>query len=286
MESMYDDSAREKSYEENFEKMRQVKKRFLIYRCFNVFANIPVWLITMVGTYYWLIGAGSSAKSDSMSDFWSWAVGKETHIVSVSDILFPGCAVTAFITPLIIITSLISETFRIRKMGMAAYFFYAVIALFAFTNLIFGYEPMYLTDLVLLVIYGAAGCVSQHINQKNFAIFEELSHMEGFPEFRYLIDERNHSKYVQDREAWLEKSKKQDYFTQNEKPFAEFTVNEAEKDDQMDGISLEKAGVEGWFDGKTVGNTDTADTLDDLEADSSLLNEEDYIIEDIRRKPL
>lgn len=275
MNELEENMIREYNYKENFARMRAVKRHMLTCRIFNVYVNIGIFVICFIMMLTWYANIGSSAK-----------VEIETN-GSMAQVLFPGAAVCAFLTPAIIIMSFCADVYLVRVLNKISQVFYLVITAFALSNLILMYEPMVIRDLVLLLVYGLVGFWTEDFAVRSYKELDELSKYEGFPDFNYLIEKDRHSKYVKYRNKWLNKQKNLDYYSTNEKPVENYNVSAPNADGHMDGISIEQAVSEGWFDNKTEAELYESLNIDSLEIDDeNKLDDKDYEVDDPRRRPL
>lgn len=149
---------------------------------------------------------------------------------------------------------------------------------------------MAILGIFLLIVYSGLGLWTQDLSVRSYKELDYLKTQEGFPDFNYGIERDRHSRFVKYREKWLKNQKKQDYYSDNEKPVEDFNIVPAEKSDRMDSISVDTEVCSDWFEGKndtpTEENKGTSD-MEQLEADPSLLpDSSEYIVEDVRHKPL
>lgn len=271
-----DQYEREKRYKQCFERMRRVKIGFIVYRAINVFANAALFVICILTSLIWFQNAGAAALADSYSEYLSESAELTEKLT------FPASAAICFFAPGIIALSVICDNFLRKSSAKIAACIYLFILLFGFSNLIFEYEPMEMGDMVLLIIYGAVGAFSQYMTIRDFDTIDELSHYEGYPDFNYLVDSGNHSKYVRYRESWLKKQRDRDNYDTNRRSTAEVKVTDNDNDASMGTVSLEMPSI----DLSRVSTDDSSDDeyMDALEA--PLLDNSEYVIDDPRHKPL
>lgn len=271
-----DDDMREKLCHDNFNRMRTVKSYFRTCRIYNVFFNLLVIYVSVVGVYLWISYTQAGIKFAASMDM-------ERPVLYA-----PGFAVTFFCTPAITVMTYFADTFLIKRLNVICRWIYIGILAFAVSNLIFGYEPMKWQHLFLLILYAGFGAWSEDFAVRSYNELDFLAGQEGFPDFNYMIEQGNHSKYVKYREKWLKTEKKQDYYTDSERPIQDYNVTAPVKENEMDGISVEAEKCEGWFEGKTTEAPDKqGDGMDILETDGAgVCSEEEYIASDPRRRPL
>lgn len=271
-----DDDMREKICRDNFNRMKQVKKNFRLARIYNVFFNLFVTYISVMGVYLWISYASAGMKLAEFTD-------------EGCPVLYaPWFAVTFFCTPAVTVMSFFADTFLIKRLHNICRWVYLVILAFAVTDLPFQYEPMKWQHLILLILYAGFGAWSEDFAVRSYEDLDFLAGQEGFPDFNYMIERGNHSKYVKYRQKWLKTEKKQDYYTDNERPIQDYEVTEPAAENEMDGVSVDNAKCEGWFEGKTTDISDAqGDGMDILETDGAgICSEEEYIKTDPRRRPL
>lgn len=258
--------------------MKAVKNSFKAYRIFNVYFNIAVTVGSAAYIYLWLCYTNAGIRYNQQLD------------EAISAITFPGEAVTAFLTPFILIISFISDVFLVKKLNIAAQILYLIIGAFSLLNMVFGFEPMELSDMIFLIVYSVLGIFFQDKAIRCYKELDFLSDKEGYPDFNYSIECERHSKYVKYRTRWLKKEKQLDYFTDNERPVEEYEVIRSDKDNGMDGVSVTDQVREQWFDDskKVIEATDSNDHMGVITSEQITLDttEDDYVIDDVRRKPL
>lgn len=269
---------REHNYNEYRNRMKAVKNSFKAYRIFNVYFNIAVTVGSAAYIYLWLCYTNAGIRYNQQLD------------EAISAITFPGEAVTAFLTPFILIISFISDVFLVKKLNIAAQILYLIIGAFSLLNMVFGFEPMELSDMIFLIVYSVLGIFFQDKAIRCYKELDFLSDKEGYPDFNYSIECERHSKYVKYRTRWLKKEKQLDYFTDNERPVEEYEVIRSDKDNGMDGVSVTDQVREQWFDDskKVIEATDSNDHMGVITSEQITLDttEDDYVIDDVRRKPL
>lgn len=272
-----DQYEREKRYRQCFERMRRVKIGFIVYRAINVFANAALFVVCILTSLMWFQNAGAAALADSYSEYLSESAELTEKLT------FPASAAICFFAPGIIALSIICDNYLRKSSAKIAACIYLFILLFGFSNLIFEYEPMTLKDMVFLLVYGIIGAVSQYMTVRDFDTIEELSHYEGFPDFNYLVDSGNHSKYVRYRESWLKKQRDRDNYDENRRSTAKVSVTDNDNDAAMGTVSLEMPSID-IVETKHTDNMPESEYMDVLEA--PLLDNSDYVTEDPRHKPL
>ena len=265
-------------YEDHRERMAVVRKNLKGTRIYNFYFNLLVSVISIFGLYLWLCYTNAGIKL-------ALILTEE-----VGQITFPWYAVTFFLTPPVTVMSYLADIFLKKKLNIACEIIYLIILLFSVSNLFIRFEPMGVMGIILLIVYSVLGLWTQDLSVRSYKELEYLSTQEGFPDFNYGIERDRHSRFVKYREKWLRNQKKQDYYSDREKPVSEFAVVPAEKSDSMDGISVDTEVCSDWFEGKDDApeeeNKEYSD-MEQLEADPSLLpDSSEYIVEDIRRKPL
>lgn len=279
MEELEESIIREHNYDEYQARIVKVKKNFSVAWGYNFVFNIVVFAVSLAYIYLWLSFTNAGIKQ-------SLRLEEEIGII-----YFPGFAVTLFFTPALAVMSYFCDIFFIKKLNRICQVIYLIILLFAVSNLVIRFEPMKISHLIGLIAYSVFGLWTEDFAVRSYGELEFLSTREGFPDFNYALEAERHSKYVKYRERWLKKSKKLDYYTDSERPVTEYTVVAAEKENAMDGVSLESEKCSQWFEGK---NTDKSSSqgveMDPLEIDgvdvSELPDESEYIIDDVRKRPL
>lgn len=278
MNELEENFIREHMYEDHRQRMAVVRKNMKGTRIYNVYFNLLVIFVSVFGLYLWFCYTNAGIKLALTLD-------KE-----VGQISFPWYAVTFFLTPPVAVMSYLADIYLTKKLNIACEIIYLVILLFSVSNLFLMYEPMAFFGILLLIGYSGLGLWTQDLSVRSYKELDYLKNREGFPDFNYGIERDRHSRFVKYREKWLKKQKKQDYYSDSEKPVADFAVVPAEKSDRMDGISVDTEVCSDWFEGKNEAPTEenkvTSD-MEQLEADPSLLpDSSEYIVDDIRHKPL
>ena len=278
MNELEEDIIREHMYEYHRQRMEKVRKNLKGTRVYNVYVNLLVIFISVFGLYLWFCYTNAGIKMAL------------TLAEEVGQISFPWYGVTFFLTPPVALMSYLADIYLNKKLNIACEIIYLVILLFSVANLFLRFEPMAILGILLLIVYSGLGLWTQDLSVRSYKELDYLRTQEGFPDFNYGIERDRHSRFVKYREKWLKNQKKQDYYSDNEKPVADFSVVPAEKTDRMDGISVDTEVCSDWFEGKDEASADekkdTAD-MEQLEADPSLLpDSSEYIVEDVRHKPL
>lgn len=278
MNELEENIIREHMYEDHRQRMETVKRNMKGTRLFNVYFNLLVIFVSVFGVYLWLSYTNAGIKLALTLD------------EEIGQILFPWYAVTFFLAPPVAVLSYFADVYLKKKFNIACEIIYLVILLFSVSNLFFRYEPMAFRGLILLIVYSGIGLWTQDLSVRNYKELDYLRTQEGFPDFNYCIERDRHSRFVKSREAWLKRKKKQDYYSGNEKPVSEFAVVPADNGGGMDGISVDSQVCGDWFEGKNDSSSEEKNDfsdMEDLEADPSLLpDNSEYIIDDIRHKPL
>lgn len=281
MTELEEKTIREHTYAENQERMKTVTKNMQVARHYNFYFNIIMTIVSVFGIYLWLCYTNAGIKM-------ALTLAEEIGTIS-----FPWYGATLFITPPIAVMSYLADVYLNKKLTIASMLLYLVLLLFSLTNLILRYEPMALFGMILLIVYSVAGLWTEDFALRSYKELDYLKTQEGFPDFNYGIEIDRHSRFVKYREAWLKKGKKQDYYTDNERPVTEFAVVPAVQDDRMDGISVDSAICDQWFDNSASDSENKPEAseaeldMDYLEADPEMLpDSSEYEIDDIRRKPL
>lgn len=259
--------------------MVKVKQNFSVAWGYNFVFNIVVFAVSLAYIYLWLSFTNAGIKQ-------SLRLEEEIGII-----YFPGFAVTLFFTPALAVMSYFCDIFFIKKLNRICQVIYLIILCFAVANLFLRFEPMKISHLIGLIAYSVFGLWTEDFAVRSYGELEFLSTREGFPDFNYALEAERHSKYVKYRERWLKKSKKLDYYTDSERPVTDYTVVAAEKENAMDGVSLESEKCSQWFEGKNTDKSSSqGDEMDPLEIDgvdtSQLPDESEYIIDDVRKRPL
>lgn len=278
MNQLEEDLIREHMYEDHRQRMEKVRKNMKSTRIYSVYFNLLVTFVSVFGLYLWLSYTNAGIKLALTLD-------KE-----VGQILFPWYGVTFFLTPPVAVMSYLADIYLTKKLNIACEIIYLVILLFSVSNLFLRFEPMAILGIILLIVYSGLGLWTQDLSVRSYKELDYLKTQEGFPDFNYGIERDRHSRYVKYREKWLRNQKKQDYYSDREKPVAEFDVIPSEKSSEMDGISVDTTVCSGWFEEKaempSVEKTELSD-MEQLEADPSMLpDSSEYIVDDIRHKPL
>lgn len=278
MNELEESIVREYNYTENRRRMTVVQHNFKIARITNVYLNLIIGFISIASMILWLSFTNAGIKHAIM-------LAEE-----IGQISFPGEALTCLAAPAIAIMTYIADVFFIKKLNRICQIIYAGIGIFALCNLFIAFEPMHLKDMLLMIVYAIAGLWTQDFAIRNYKELDYLSKQEGFPEFLFVIEANTHSKFTKYRRKWLNKEKKLDYFTDSERPVTDYNVIAAETDNKMDGISVDDNIREKWFEPVSMDNngndaSQPDGSMDDIEP-SMLLDEDDYIIDDIRKKPL
>lgn len=278
MNELEENIIREHMYEDHRQRMAVVRKNMKGTRIYNVYFNLLVIFVSVFGLYLWLCYTNAGMKL---------ALTLDTEMEQVT---FPWYAVTFFLTPPVAVMSYLADIYQKKKLNIACEIIYLVILLFSVSNLFLGFEPMAILGILLLIVYSGLGLWTQDLSVRSYKELDYLRTQEGFPDFNYGIERDRHSRFVKYREKWLKNQKKQDYYSDREKPVAEFAVVPAEKSSEMDGISVDTDTCSDWFEEKDEipadENKNTVD-MELLEADSSLLpDSSEYIVDDIRHKPL
>ncbi len=279
MEELEESIIREHNYEEYHARMVTVKRNFTVAYVYNFIFNAGVFAVSLAYIYLWLSYTNAGIR-------FAHTLDEEVGVIN-----FPGYAVTLFFTPALVIMSYICDIFYVKKLNRVCQIIYLIILLFAVSNLAFRYEPMKISHMILLIIYSVLGLWTEDFAVRSYGELEFLSSKEGFPAFNYAIEKDRHSKFVKYRERWLKKNKSLDYFTDSERPVTDYTVVAGEKESVMDGISLDNKRCSSWFEGKSMERSDSqGDSMDVLEPDSidtsKLPDESEYVIDDVRKRPL
>ncbi|MGN1089841.1 MAG: hypothetical protein ACI4Q6_05515, partial [Huintestinicola sp.] len=162
---------------------------------------------------------------------------------------------------------------------------YGAIIILSIGDIFFKYGPMEITHIAVLVIYAAVGIWAQDLATRNYKEIRYLSAQEGFPDFNFGLDEHKVNKYTRYRERWLRREKQLDYFTENERPITDY-VSTAATSTSMEGISVDEEKRDGWFENKSETKNVSAD-MEDLQTEGAgIVDESEYIFEDVRHKPL
>lgn len=278
MDELEENIIREHMYEDHRQRMSVVRRNMKGTRIYNVYINLIVVFISVFRLYLWLSYTNAGIKL---------ALTLEEE---VGEILFPWYAVTFFLTPPVVLMSYLADIYLSKKLNIACEIIYLVILLFAVLNLFLRFEQMAILGILLLIVYSVLGLWTQDLSVRSYKELDYLKTQEGFPDFNYCIERDRHSRFVKYREKWLKNQKKQDYYSDREKPVSDFSVVPAEKSGEMDGISVDSEVCSDWFEEKSEipfdKNTAHSD-MEQLEADPSMLpDSSEYIVEDIRHKPL
>lgn len=278
MNELEEDIIREHMYEDHRERMAVVRKNLKGTRLYNVYFNLLVIFVSVFGLYLWFCYTNAGIKMAL------------TLAEEVGQITFPWYAVTFFLTPPVAVMSYLADIYLSKKLNIACEIIYLVILLFSVSNLFLRFEPMAILGIFLLIVYSGLGLWTQDLSVRSYKELEYLRTQEGFPDFNYGIERDRHSRFVKYREKWLKNQKKQDYYSDNEKPVEDFNIVPAEKSSEMDGISVDTEVCSDWFEGKNdtpAEENKGTSHMEQLEADPSLLpDSSEYIVEDIRHKPL
>ncbi|MCI7767475.1 MAG: hypothetical protein MSJ26_05780 [Oscillospiraceae bacterium] len=277
MNELEENIIREHMYEEHRLRMEKVKKNLKTARVYNFYFNLLVSFVSVFGIYLWLCYTNAGIKLALTLD------------EEIGQIMFPWFAVTFFLTPPVTIMSYLADIYLNKKLTIACDILYLIILLFSVSNLFLRYEPMALMGMIFLIVYSGLGLWTQDLAVRSYKELDYLQTKEGFPDFNYGIERDKHSRFVKYREAWLKKQKKQDYFSDNEKPVTEFAIVPADKGVGMDGISIDTQTCSDWYEDNRDNEKVQSDNSDMeyFEADPSMLpDSSEYIIDDIRRKPL
>lgn len=279
MEELEESIIREHNYDEYHARMVAVKRNFTVSYVYNVIFNVIIFAVSLAYIYLWLSYTSAGIR-------YANTLEEEVGVIN-----FPGYAVTLFFTPALVIMSYFCDIFYVKKLNRICQVIYLIILLFAVSNLAFRYEPMKISHMILLIVYSVLGLWTEDFAVRTYGELEFLSSKEGFPDFNYAIEKDRHSKFVKYRERWLKKNKSLDYYTDSERPVTEYTVVAAENESVMDGISLDNEQCSSWFEGKSTEKSNSqGDVMDILEPDSidtsKLPDESEYIIDDVRKRPL
>lgn len=280
MNELEENIIREHMYEDHRQRMETVKKNLKITRIYNFYFNLLMTFVSVFGIYLWFCYTNAGIKL---------ALTLEEEI---GQILFPWYAVTFFLTPPITVMSYLADIYLNKKLTAACDICYLIILLFSVSNLFLRYEPMALMGMIFLIVYSGLGLWTQDLAVRSYKELEYLRTQEGFPDFNYGIERDRHSRFVKYREAWLKKQKKQDYYSDNEKPVTDFAIVPADQGGEMEGIRIDTQTCFDWYeDKKDISEKDKSESdnsdMEYLEADPSMLpDSSEYIIDDIRRKPL
>lgn len=280
MNELEENIIREHMYEDHRLRMETVKKNLKAARIYNFYFNLLVTFVSVFGIYLWFCYTNAGIKLALTLD------------EEIGQILFPWYAVTFFLTPSVTIMSYLADIYLNKKLNIACSIIYLVMLLFSVSNLFIGFEPMALMGMILLIVYSGLGLWTQDLAVRSYKELEYLQTQEGFPDFNYGIEWDRHSRFVKYREAWLKKQKNQDYYSDKEKPVTEFAIVPADNDGGMEGISVDTKTCSDWYEDNKESPAEEKSEPSDLdmehlEADPSLLpDSSEYVVDDIRRKPL
>ncbi len=272
---------REKQFAENFERMRTVKKNFKIARIFNVYGSLVVGFVSFFYMYLWLSNANAAFRHAATID------------EEVGPITFPVLALFVPFCPVIAVLSFFADVYFKEKFSRICRALYVLLALFFIANLFLSFERMNMVHMLLAIVYLIAGFWTEDHAVRSYPELDYLSTCAGYPDFNYLIERDTVSKYSRDREKWLRKRKKLDYFTPSEKPIESFDESVPEQTNGMYNVSVDDENKSTWFE-QSAGVSDAkmqeietaADAMELIESGSYELDESDYVIDDPRRRPL
>ncbi|MCM1579076.1 MAG: hypothetical protein NC078_09795 [Ruminococcus sp.] len=238
-DNMIEDKIREKVCEENRRRMRTVKNNFTVTRIYNVYLGFPLALISLLLLVGWIMTTGTGIRK-------SLVMLEETP----EPVYFPWFAVTAFLVPFIAVLSFLADSKPKRVFSLAAFLLHLCILAFAAANLIFKLEPMQLSHMIFLAVYGFLGMWSEDFALRSYKELEYLVTQEGFPDFNFNLEQGRYSRYVKYRNEWLKRQKKQDnrVLSPKERPTEKAVTTKAESENEMEGISVSEADKSGWFE--------------------------------------
>lgn len=277
MTELEENNIREYMYNDHASRMKAVHKNFKITRIYNVYFNILMSIVSIFGLYLWLSYTNAGIKH---------AVRMEEEIGAIS---FPFFGLTFFTVPIATVLSYIADVYLSKKLSRTVQIIYIGMLLFSVINLIVRFEPMHFVDLAILIVYSVLGIWTQDFAMRSYKELDYLKNQEGFPDFNHLIERDRHSKYVKYRDKWLNKEKKLDYFTENERPVTDYTVTASDDPTVMDGISISESSCSSWFEDKSPDAAQSvSDDMDSLETVNPEFeaDEREYIFDDPRKRPL
>lgn len=280
MDELEEKIIREHMYNEHSSRMLKVKKtfNFVYYSCF--FGNIVVAVNCITYLYLWqaYLIAGLKFNKEMMLD----------HTIVIA---FPAQALILPVSIAVAVLTFLGNFKLQQKFNKAASVILILLAIFGFANLLIGFEPMTIMGMVAMISYALICLVIQYLAIRKYSELEYLQKQEGYPNFNIAIDYDNHSKYVKDRNRWLAKKKEYDYYTDRERPADDISVEMQSQESRMEGISAGENVISQWFarsDEIGAVQPSAVSDMDDMDEELSEieLDESDYIIEDIRKKPL
>lgn len=280
MKELEEHIIREYTYNDHHERMMAVRKNFTVARIYNVYISAVFWIISLVNLNW--------AISNSL---WGLVAAELLAGENTEMYYFPFSWVTVWTAFFVALFSILADAFLNKKFSAISFWIHLLTLVLTVLNLIFKFQPMKIVDSVILLIYSFIGMWTEDFAIRSYKELDYLSEQEGYPDFNPLLEIPRHSKFVKYRNKWLEKTKKLEYYADNEKPIDDLnvTVTAAETSSEMDGVSVDIEKQSDWFEGKDPkAPKPRSDLMDEIVNDEEIVlpDESEYIVEDVRRKPL
>lgn len=276
MKELEEHIIREYDLEVNKGRMDQVRRNMKKSLIYNAYFGLVMCFVSVAYMYLWLSYTNAALIMNSMLD-------EETELIH-----FPFCGITIFLCPVITVLSFLADAFLYKKFNVISRWIYLGMLIFGITDMMFHYAPMNTLNGLIIIFYSAAGMWMEDFAIRSYPELDELVKCEGFPDFNPMLEIPRHSKYVKYRKKWLEKNKALDYYTDDERPIEEYNVTPAENSSAMDGVSVDNDKSEMWFEGKDPKAPKPPNSMmEELSGEGmEFPPESDYIVEDVRKKPL
>ncbi|MDE6594154.1 MAG: hypothetical protein K2K57_13965 [Oscillospiraceae bacterium] len=236
MDEIIEDEVRERVCEENWRRMRTVKSNFTVTRIYNIYLGIPMALLSWILLIGWIMQTGTGMRK---------AINMMAE--EPEPVYFPWFAVTAFLVPLIVLLTFLTESKPKWLCNALAFLLHFLILFFAAADFLFRFEPMRYPDMIFLAIYGFLGMWSQDFALRSYKELDYLVTQEGYPDFNFNLEKGRYSRYVKYRNSWLKKQKQMDYFTPSERPAQKPITVRTESETQMEGIAVSESDKSEWF---------------------------------------
>lgn len=256
---------REYMYNDHFERMRTVKKNFTVTRIFNIYITALFWLGCMFAFYL-----------QANNSIWQVIVNALMSVDDPDVSYFPFTFIIIFIGLPIAVLSFMADSWLKKGISVAAFSIYFLTAVFSVLDLLIGFMPMKVADLLVLLVYSVIGMWTEDFAIRSYKELNYLAGQEGFPDFNFIIDRNTHSKFVKYRDRWLKADKAQNYYTDNETPLTDYNVISADAPSKMDGISVDDAKQDNWFEGKKTGVSNTQGQMMDSISHETELPDYEY----------
>ncbi|MDE7293457.1 MAG: hypothetical protein K2N72_03430 [Oscillospiraceae bacterium] len=236
MDEIIENEVRERVCEENWQRMRTVKNNFTKTRIYNFYLGIPMVICSWIFLTGWIMQTGTGIRK-------SLTMMAEDP----EPVYFPWHGVTAFIVPLIVLLTFLTENKPKWICNALAFLLHFLIFAFGVSNLILRFEPMKYFDMIFLAVYGFLGMWSQDFALRSYKELDYLVTQEGYPDFNFNLEKGRYSRYVKYRNSWLKKQKQLDYFTPSEQPVGKPITVRTESETKMEGIGVSETDQSEWF---------------------------------------